>query len=531
MKLQTRLANMLIAKREDTFNHKPANVSQIDKAFDYLNQWDLGTFSHNDKKPRTRKQIYTMWELMQTDPQVAEALSLHVTASLGGHESTGEVIFISPHERVRGDGRRANELRKKVEREARTIAPLINRHAYALARQAIGYGDSYARIYSDKRLGVLDILNDRSTLPPMIMAFEQAGWTVGFHVLEEETAERSIIKLTPQQLLRVKMPRAEYVPQHLYEVWVDSKKLAHDIRSESPILPSEVGGSFLYPVEEVWKDVTISRAGLNNQQIADSVKQAFLTINMEGMPAVQRKGYRKALSTMLTNYREQIQNAFNGGEALYGTKYHVLPQWGEKQILQTVGDLAQRTTPLNSETLMINLRRLAGGLGIDLSMIGWADMLAGGLGDGAMFHTSAQIMRRSRLIRQALIDAFDHLMSLHWGLKYGEYFKSNEYPWQFDFYSDQSASATEALANKQNRANTMAIMTQSMMGLRELGLDKETNQLLLEDIFGADLEMAERIAESLVKKADEDMAGSMGMPSIGGDMADISENDDAGEMP
>ncbi len=225
---------------------------------------------------------------------------------------------------------------------------------------------------------------------------------------------------------------------------------------------------------------------------------------MEGMPANQRKSYKNALTKMLANYREQIQSAFNGGEALYGTKYHLLPQWGEKQVIQSVGDLAQRTAPLNSENLMLNLKRFAGGLGIDLSMIGWADMLAGGLGDGAMFHTSAQVMRRSRLIRQALIDSFNHIMTLHWGLKYGEYFKESQYPWRFDFYSDQSASATEMLSNKQNRANTLAIVTQAMAGLKELSLDKETNQLLLEDIFGVDIDMAERIASNITAKNDNE---------------------------
>lgn len=146
---------------------------------------------------------------------------------------------------------------------------------------------------------------------------------------------------------------------------------------------------------------------------------------------------------------------------------------------------------------MVNLRRLAGGLGIDLALMGWADMLAGGLGDGAAFHTSAQIMNRSMLIRQAIIDALNHLMSIHWGIKYGEHFDSKEYPWQFDFYSDQNAAASQALNNKQNRANTTTIQVQAIQMIKELGLDKETAQLVLEDEMGYDMAMAEKIAISI----------------------------------
>ncbi len=225
----------------------------------------------------------------------------------------------------------------------------------------------------------------------------------------------------------------------------------------------------------------------------------------------------------LQNYRDQIREAFKGGEALYGTKYHVLPTWGDKQNIQPVGDLSQRTAPLNTETLMINLRRIAGGLGLDLSLIGWADMLAGGLGDGASFHTSAQIMRRSMLIRQALIDSYNQLMSLHWGIKYNEYFYDGDYPWQFDFYSDQSAAATEALNNKQTRMNTVALMAQSLSALREVGLKKDSVRVILEEVGGLDTEQAEKLAQDLEGQHDDNL------PTNSGENAtddDFDDNDD-----
>lgn len=528
MNLLTTMATFLIDERKSKQAAVTGTIHDVNAQYEAMNQMELGTFASKEKIPRTRQQILTMWEIMQKDPQIAEALSLHVTAALGGHETTGDMIFITPHERVRGKGRRAKELRERVEREARHLAPLINRYAFSLARQAIGFGDSYARIYTDDKKGVVGLMNNRHTFPPLIMSFEQAGATVGFHALEEEDRERSIAKLTPKQLLRVRMPRIETVPQMPMQVWQDKKTLIYDKRSDNPILPAEVGGSFLYPIEEPWQDVTISRAGLNNQQIADSVKQAFLTINMEGMPPNQQKKYRKSIIDMLTGYRNQIEDAFKGGEALYGTKYHILPQWSDKQILQSVGDLSQRNMPLNENLLMLNLRRLAGGLGIDLSLMGWADMLAGGLGDGAAFHTSAQIMRRSTLIRQACIDAFDHLMTIHWGIKYGEYFDSKEYPWQYDFYSDQNAAATQALNNKQNRANTTTVQAQAIQMLKDLGLDKETIQLILEDGMGYDIDLADKIATSITAQPLLDAAGmpmpASAMPAAAPDDDDIPDN-------
>lgn len=500
------LANLLIAERQTNESKTPPNIDELQKQFDPITGYELGTGEQHAQ--RTRQDIYRRWQTMQTDPQIAEGLSLHVTAALGGHESTGEMIFISPHERVRGVGARAKSLRQKVENAAKQLTPLLNRHAFGLARQAIAYGDSYARIYTSKQHGVVDLMNNERTHPPLIQSFVQGDKTVGFFVLEMDNWERAIARLSPMQMLRVKMPRIEYIPQVPLTAFKEGAKLINiDQSYELPVLPDLVGGSFLYPIEQAWQDLIISMSGLNNQQIADSVKQAFLMVNMDGMPPDQRKRYAQGLTQVLQGYRDRIKEAFGGGEALYGTAYHILPTWGEKQTITPVGDLSQRTAPLSSETLMVNMRRIAGGLGLDLSLMGWADMLTGGLGDGAAFHTSAQIMRRSMLIRTALIDAFDSLMALHFGLVYGEYFHQGQYPWRFDFYSDQSAAATEALSNRQARMNMMIMKAQALQSLKELNLSSEALQAILEQDGGLDYEASVSLASVLAGagKTDEQM--------------------------
>lgn len=517
------LSSLLGAMRENQHQEKTPDIRQISNgdAWEHYLLYDLGA---EQETPRTRKQIYTLWRTMQKDPQIAEALSLHITAALGGHETTGDVIFIAPSSHIQGAGRRAKELRQKVAKEAKLITPIINRHAFTLARQAVGYGDSFARIYTNSS-GVVGLLNNEYTDPTLIQAFEQAGKTVGFLALENTKTARSITRLNAMQMLRIKMPRTEMVEQALPAVVMDNKHLLYETGADAPVLPSLVGGSFLYPVESAWKDSMISLTGLNNQQIADSVKQAFLTVNMDGMTPDHQEVYTKSLTRTLINYKDKIKNAFTNQETLYGTQFHILPTWGDKQTVTSLGDFASRQAPLSPETLMVNLRRVAGGLGLDLSLVGWADMLAGGLGDGAAFHTSAQIMRRSMLIRGALIDGFNHLMSIHWGLKYNEFFKDGDYPWVFEFYSDQGAATTEALTNKQMRMNTLTIQAQALQALKEVGLSKESVKLLLADIGGLDNDKAELLADDL-DKAEQTQNPMGGMSDeVGDDTADDVDND------
>ena len=101
MNLFKTMAGLLIDERQSRQSAVTGTINDVNAQYEAMNHMELGTFTSRDKLPRTRQQIFTMWEIMQKDPQIAEALSLHVTAALGGHETTGDMIFITPHERVR----------------------------------------------------------------------------------------------------------------------------------------------------------------------------------------------------------------------------------------------------------------------------------------------------------------------------------------------------------------------------------------------------------------------------------------------
>ncbi|HCH7478740.1 TPA: hypothetical protein NM870_003368 [Acinetobacter baumannii] len=505
----SRFGNLLSAafgaRQAEMQTHITSDLNSINKVYENFAPYSLGTYSSKELQERDRKQIYTTYKIMQTDPTIDAALNLLVTAALGGHETRGEVVFISPADHIRSEGIRAKKLRAIVEKEAKHLQYLINSFVFAFSRNGITYGDSYARIYAAKGYGIHHVLCDEHVEPPNIQAYEQAGQTVGYHVLEKGNIDNRILtKLTRSQMIRMKMQRIAPVPQFRVDQIYTQRLLEEDDISKVPVIPSPVGGSFLQNVETAWRDVVLNFTALNTQQIVDSVKTAFLTIDVSGMPPENRKIYKEGLTDAILKQHEKAKDALMGGDPLWATNWIVLPQWGDKQVMNPLGDIAQRSTPLSMELVMTHMRRAVGALGLDISLLGWADMLAGGLGDGAAFHTSAQVMQRSALIRQALSEPLIDLCILHFAYKYGEIYLRSDLPFKIEFYSDISAAATEALNNKNTRANTLMMTAQSIQSLKELNLPPQANSMLLDEYLGMDTTKADLIAESMEKaKAEE----------------------------
>lgn len=509
------ILSLLLGPSANSVPHQviDANQEAMAQMYDAVAPFSLGTNSTPENKKRTRKEIYTKWEQMLKFAPVAEGIGIHVMAALGGDTHTGQQIFITPSERLRGKDLGASEKAqlKKLEARIKPIETIVNKYITKLCSEGISFGDSYARVYGKKGIGVTDLLSNEYTYSPQIQVFEQGSKTVAYFALNPKNWSKVITKLNATQMVRMKLPRILNVPQFdPVEASLISQMLEGDDPEELPILPAQVGGSFLYAIEKAYDDVILALTTMNSQQVADAVNQMFLTINMSSMPPAQREAYIRGLEGLISEHEKFVKSAMEGGEGIWNTKYHVLPTWDEKQILNPVGDIkGQRTSPINIETFMINVRLLMGGIGLDPSLVGWADMLSGGLGDGAAFHTSSQIMRRSMYIRQSALQLVNEIMHIDWGYCYNEQFESGEldFPWQVEFSSTQSAAVTEENTNKQTQMSTSLLKIQVVTALKESYLSEETMQYILEKDAGFNYDDACRIAKDIAVSRQQGVEG------------------------
>lgn len=450
-----------------------------------------------NRQIRSRQQVYEKWQDMSADPIISSALRLHVTAALGGHESRGEMVFIEPTP----DAKVNKDDLALVESLAKDLQPLFNRIAPTVCFGAVLFGDAYGRVYAEKGEGVRDVYIDELIYPPLVQPYERANTTIGYTMAAGSSISQ---RLSVLQVARMKMPRTMYIPQNRVIEKAMRMTMTTDRLEDLPPVPGLAGGSFLDGSEVAYDKFAAAWAGLVGQRVQDSIDETLVSVMQTGMNPKQREKFQASLSRMFERSNNYINSVVSKGRAVFGKIYHFIPTSSDKQLTELRGGVsAGRTSSLTIEDVMMHARFLAGSLGVDLSMIGFADQLGGGLGEGGFFRVSAQSAERSRAIRAALTEFLDHIVSVHLLYKHGIDMHGKDKPWQINYFSGISALETERAKTKADNMNSGALLVQTMMQMKDLGLDEAATTHFLETEMGMDTQAAKLYAKAMARAAAE----------------------------
>lgn len=415
---------------------------------------------------RDRMRVYEKWAAMEGDPIVSSAIALHVTSALGGHETTGEVIFIEKKPGTEKDKAKS----KFVDELSADLAPLFNRAAYAVAYNALAFGDGYARPYFTSD-GLVDLYTDELVRPPLIQPYERGNRTVGYVLF---AGQKMLERLTIEQLLRCKLPRTIWVPQPGVVEKIFRTAMVENDRDKLPILPAMAGGSILYQAEEAYDNLYASLVGLVSHRWMDSVDESMVGVNLDSMTLDQQEQFLRSVETMFKTSKARADDAVKRGVPILERIRHIIPVFGEKQIVNINPPSNGQNAQISMEDVMLHARLLAGALGADLSMLGFSDQLSGGLGEGGFFRVSAQAAERSRFVRNALESFFNDAIDLHCLHKYGFVYDRKDKPWDINFNGSISALESERQRTKLDAMNAGSVIVAVIQQLKDAGADKDT---------------------------------------------------------
>lgn len=462
--------------------------------------------SGDDGEPRDRKSIYEKWTRMERSALCSAAMKMLVTTALGGHETTGDVVMIEKSPEAEKDKAQA----AIVDDMKRRQTARLNAIAYTLCYRAANFGDAYGRTYLKSGQGLVGVDVGNMVYPPLVQPYERGGQTIGFEVY---AGNRLSVPLNRAQMVRLKLPRTQMVPQFgLTQEWIRAH-LEEDDMERLPIFPAEVGGSLLYPAEKPFDRLYGTLTGLMGQRWMDSLDEQILTLNSTGMTNDQRKAFTESVLSMLNTAKSRIETAVQTGNPILQRLRHIVPVWAEKQLLtisNANGGQMGRTGTISIEDVMFHAKELGGALGVDVTMLGFADLLSGGLGDGGFFRTSAQVLLPSSLIRAASTDFFNELLDLDCYARHGFVPEPDKRPWVVKHYGSVLSAEAERAKTMADAQNAAMLMLQAMQQAKDLGMDKP----MMASFFSKTMKMDEADAELYAALADMTPPG---MEEGGGD--------------
>lgn len=504
-----------------------SSVSEISESDAYLYGGGSTTIAsllgHDRRSAKDRQTIYRKWGMMESDPICSTALNLLVTSALGGHETSGDVIFIEKTAETKKD----KQLSKMVDEISMSLSKMFNKSAFPIAYTGAAFGDSYARIYTDST-GVVDLYTDELVRPPLVQPFERGNRTIGYAVY---IGKRNFERLDVSQMARLKMPRTQWVPQHGVVEKALRVAITENDMSQLPLMPSMAGGSLLYNAEEPYDNLYASIVGLVGQRWIDSIDEQMLAVNLTDMTIDQQEKFVDSIKRMLTASKSRAENAVKDGRPVLERIRHIIPTFNDKQVTtisNANGGQTGRTGTISIEDIILHARLLSGAIGVDLSMLGFADQLSGGLGEGGFFRTSAQAAERARTIRSAISDFFDHIIDIHTMIKYKTVFDQNKRPWAINFYGSISALESEKQRTRADSMNSGMLLAQAMQSMKDMGASEEIMTEFLTKIMMLDEDQAKLFAK-IVNAKNEGDGGDDNHPFGGGGAAD--QKDDEAEKP
>ena len=405
-----------------------------------------------DVLPLDRVQRYAILATMERDPSVSAAIKLHVAQAMASKPGTGEIISIESTSD--NDHPIVKDLRD-------TFKDLINERCPEWAYNTAIYGGWYARVYGKPGAGVTYVRSDYYTHPRFMREYERAGQLAGFTHAYQNISKTGYVQLIePWKFVGFKIP-AWHTPVSYEPIRNDQASfdiVDDDVFTEQVIESQSYGESMLVDAYEPWMDLNNAILSLNMSRRNAARLERLVGVNTGRLSPQKAAEYLNTIAAQLQKANEvHAKQAVSKG--FFQTVInHLLPIFGDRGRLD-ISTVEGSPNIEGLEDLMFHVKRLSGALGVDPSLIGFGDMLSGGLGEGGFFRMSVMAAIKSHALRSAIRNGVEELFNIHVAYKHNKYFMPGQRPWRLTFHSVNSALEREEQENQDGRVNFATLLT------------------------------------------------------------------------
>ncbi len=419
---------------------------------------EADSISLSAELPGERLQKYNILETMAKSPTISTALNIHIAHALAPSKKTGQAFILSPK-----DGSDAEAVSRCEELTA-DLGAMINDGLPSWAMIMAIFGVSYVRPYAEQGRGITGIESSYYTLPHFVQEFYRGSQLVGFsgdYILDTHSFRRVITE--PWNLVSMKNPY--WTPQHkVIPVSYGTKgySLLSD-QADKPLMETQnYGTSFLEYSYEPYLNLCASLAALKSTRNNAAKIDRLIALTTNTLDPVNAANYTRGVSQALKRHSDLVAQRSINANAIPTVLNHLIPVMGDGKNGITIDTQSIPADISGIEDVMFHLRQLAASLGIDATMLGWADQMSGGLGEGGWQQTAIQAALRANWIRQAAQRTIYRLLDIHLAYKYGKVYTETNRPYDVQFNSMNTAIQEEENRELDARANFVAVISQIM---------------------------------------------------------------------
>ncbi|WP_241576638.1 portal protein [Rosenbergiella collisarenosi] len=477
--------------------------------------------------PDERNFQYAIFEEMAKSPTVNAALSIHITYALAPDKKTGRAFVISPKD--------MND-KEAVDRCAELSADLgemINTLLPSMAMIMSVFGVGYCRPYATQGKGITGIESSFYTLPYFVREYYQGNQLMGFagdYITKKNSSEQVLSE--PWLLVPMKTP-----------FWKPSGKLMPVNTSTQPysLLDDQedkqvqetqnYGTSFLESSYEPWLNLCGALKALKAVRYNSAKIDRLIALATDSLDVANAANYTRTIAQSLKRNSDMLERRATSNLAMPTVMNHLIPVMGNGKNGITV-DTQSIPADINGiEDVMFHLRQLAASLGVDSTMLGWADQMSGGLGEGGWAQTAIQAALRANWIRAAAKQMIERLIDIHLAYKYGKTYIGEDRPFTVSFHSMNTAIQEEENRELDARANFVTLLVQVMDAINNSpkmsGSDTFMSYLFIDQLKMTPEQVGQMIKEfRSIKSPDEQSGGGSMMnesaPQLGDDPANWS---------
>lgn len=472
--------------------------------------------------PPDRLAQYPFYDDMRVDDICGQALNIHSSNAFSVDELDGHAVKIES---------RTNEKDKTVNDLRATFQDWVDQTGKEIAEKVAAYGCWGIRPYPTPKKDGIDptriMIQGACCHPANFRVYENFGAIVGYQSNYQDQ-NRNIELGKPWQMIVAKMDgwsdRAASVfqpidpsnPNAVFDLWNDEPAMWITERTD-------YGKSLFDKAFKPWSALGNASISLLYARMKSSFRETLIAYPLAG----QNPQTSAELSRNLTD----ILQAKDEADAKKDLRNDGFVQTGRKIIVpydsSGKGDVRFMTTEGNVNIegisdLLIWLRRLCGSLGVDPSLIGHSDQMAGGLGEGGWLRTSILAAMTAQNMRAAYIRMLNRLFDIHVYYRFGKIYHSGNRPWRIHFHAVSDAKELEAGQKKLSQMDYAERLANLLLTLQEGGSPALKNHLLnnvlrepedvVRDLIGGDKKekfdnSGEKAQEGIIEEAINGLVG------------------------